>query len=161
MTPPYFGIFVTIPPLKRAWPLDSLHQRMICSRFDWNWLAGSGEEKWFSLLWPHSNPGTMICTNLNLHYIRRLLCTSELFWPCFLRRRFLNDPTLFLHSCDYLPFEEDLALDLYNFRFPLSKDDLYQVWLKLARWFWRRFLKIFSEFLSPLREGGCPSFIQF
>jgi hypothetical protein len=27
----------------------------------------------------------------------------------------------------YLPFEKDLALDLYNFEFPLSKDDLYQV----------------------------------
>ena len=52
----------------------------------------------------------------------------------FLRRRFLNDPTPFLHFCDYLPFEKDLALDLYNFEFPLPKDDLYQVLLKLA---WR------------------------
>jgi hypothetical protein len=25
------------------------------------------------------------------------------------------------------PFEEDLTLYLYNFEFPLSKDDLYQV----------------------------------
>jgi hypothetical protein len=41
--------------------------------------------------------------------------------------------------CDYLPFEKDLALDLYNFEFPLPKDDLYQVLLKLACWFWRRF----------------------
>jgi hypothetical protein len=32
-----------------------------------------------------------------------------------------------------LPFEGDLALsDLYNFEFPLPKDDLYQVWLKLV-----------------------------
>jgi hypothetical protein len=43
---------------------------------------------------------------------------------CFFRR-FLYDRTLFLHFCDYLPFEEDLALDLYNFKFPLQKDDLY------------------------------------
>ena len=35
------------------------------------------------------------------------------------------------YFCDYLPFEKDLALDLYNFEFPLPKDDLYQVWLKL------------------------------
>jgi hypothetical protein len=35
-------------------------------------------------------------------------------------------------DCDHLHFEEDLALDLYNFEFPLPKDDLYQVWLKLA-----------------------------
>jgi hypothetical protein len=29
---------------------------------------------------------------------------------CFWRRSFLNDPTPFLDFCDYLPFEEDLAL---------------------------------------------------
>jgi hypothetical protein len=38
----------------------------------------------------------------------------------------------------YLPFEEDLALYLNNLEFPLPKDDLYQVLLKLAYWFWRR-----------------------
>jgi hypothetical protein len=51
-----------------------------------------------------------------------------------------------LHFCDYLPFEEDLALDMYDFKFPLPKD-MYQVQFKLACWFWRRFLKILSEFL--------------
>ena len=31
---------------------------------------------------------------------------------------------------------------------PSPKDDLYQVWTKLVKWFWRRrFLKIFREFL--------------
>jgi hypothetical protein len=40
--------------------------------------------------------------------------------------KIFNDPTLFLHFCDYLLFEEELALDLYNFRFPSPKDDLYQ-----------------------------------
>jgi hypothetical protein len=63
------------------------------------------------------------------------------------RRRFLNDSTPFLHYCDYLPFEKELALDLYNFEFPLPRDDLYQVLLNLACWFWRRrFLKIISKF---------------
>jgi hypothetical protein len=33
-------------------------------------------------------------------------------------------PPHFLHFCDYLPFEKDLALDLYNFEFPLPKDDI-------------------------------------
>jgi hypothetical protein len=47
-------------------------------------------------------------------------------------------PSPFLHFCDYLPFEKNLALDLNNFEFPLPKDDLYQVLLKLACWFWRR-----------------------
>jgi hypothetical protein len=45
----------------------------------------------------------------------------------FWRRRFLNDPTLFWDFCDYLPFKTDLTLDLYNFEFPLPKDDLCQV----------------------------------
>jgi hypothetical protein len=60
----------------------------------------------------------------------------------------------------YLPFEEDLALYLNNLEFPLPKDDLYQLWLKLACWFWRRrFKKKFSVFLLfcdylPLEKGN-------
>jgi hypothetical protein len=42
-------------------------------------------------------------------------------------RRFLIDPTKFLHFCDYLPFEEDLAFNLNNLEYPLPKNDLYQV----------------------------------
>jgi hypothetical protein len=44
-----------------------------------------------------------------------------------LAKKIFKLPDPFLHFCDYLPFEEDLALDLYNLKFPLSKDDLYQV----------------------------------
>jgi hypothetical protein len=54
----------------------------------------------------------------------------------FMRRKYSNDPTLFLHFCDYPPFEEDLVLYLNNLIFPLPKDDLYQVSMKLACWFW-------------------------
>jgi hypothetical protein len=45
------------------------------------------------------------------------------FWS----KRFLNDPTPFLHFLDYLPFEEDLVLYLNKSEFPLLKDILYQV----------------------------------
>jgi hypothetical protein len=48
---------------------------------------------------------------------------AQWFW----RRRFLNDHTPILHLCDYLPFEEDLALYLKKCESPLPKDDLYQV----------------------------------
>jgi hypothetical protein len=66
----------------------------------------------------------------------------------FRRRRFVKDPTPFLHFRDYLPFEEDMALYLNKLEFPSPKDNLYQVWLNLASCFWRtRFLKIFSVFL--------------
>jgi hypothetical protein len=68
--------------------------------------------------------------------------------------KILNDPTPFLHFYDYLPFEKDLA----HYEFPLPKDDLYQVLLKLACWFWRRiFLKFSVNFYScyylPLGKG--------
>jgi hypothetical protein len=60
---------------------------------------------------PSQNDLCQVCLKLAL-----------LFW-----RRFSNDPSPFLHFCDYLPFEEDMALYLNKFDFPLSKDNLYQV----------------------------------
>jgi hypothetical protein len=47
--PTHFCIFVIISPLKRTWPLicktlNSLYLRMICTKFYWNWLAGSRED---------------------------------------------------------------------------------------------------------------------
>jgi hypothetical protein len=47
---------------------------------------------------------------------------AQWFW-----RRFLNDPTSFLHFCDYLPFEEDLALYLNKLEFSSPKDNMYPV----------------------------------
>jgi hypothetical protein len=41
--------------------------------------------------------------------------------------KILNESNPFLYFCDYLPFEEDLAVELNNLEFPLPKDDLYQV----------------------------------
>ena len=79
--------------------------------------------------------------------------------PLVLKKIFLNDSTPFLHFCDYLPIEEDLALYLNKLKFPSPKDNLYQVWLNLACWFWRRrFLKIFTAFsffcyYLPLAKG--------
>ena len=43
---------------------------------------------------------------------------------------------------------------------PSPKDDLCQVWLKMAQWFWRRrflnFINVFSQFRNyvPLEKGG-------
>jgi hypothetical protein len=47
---------------------------------------------------------------------------AQWFW-----RIFLNEPTPFLHFCDYPAFEEDLALYLNKLEFPSPKDNLYQV----------------------------------
>jgi hypothetical protein len=71
---------------------------------------------------------------------------AQWFW----RRRFLNDTTPFLHFCDYLPLEEDLALYLNSLEFPLSKD---------MEKIFKNFQFIFTLLLlSPLGEGQSPSF---
>ena len=72
--------------------------------------------------------GALHFNNLESPFPKDDLCQVWLklahwFW----RRRFLYDPTPFFHFCDYLPFEEDLALYLNNLESPLPKDDLYQV----------------------------------
>jgi hypothetical protein len=95
---------------------------LMCTKFDWIWPAGSGEEDFF------------------------------IFFSAFL---------LFHY---YLPLEKGYPLHLNKIESPLPKNDLCQVWLKLAQWFWRRrffyFLQcIFTlSLLSPLGEGLSPSF---
>ena len=39
---------------------------------------------------------------------------------------------------NYLPLEKNGAIHLNKLSFPSPYDALYQVWLKLAQWFWRR-----------------------
>jgi hypothetical protein len=69
--------------------------------------------------------GPMILINLSLFYIRKLSCQIQLFLASwFLRIRFLNDLTTFLHFCDYIPFEQYLALYLNKLEFPSFKDNL-------------------------------------
>ena len=43
------------------------------------------------------------------------------------KKKILNDSTLFLHFCDYLPFEADLALYLNKLESHSPKDNLYNV----------------------------------
>jgi hypothetical protein len=56
----------------------------------------------------------------------------------FWRRRFLKFFSVFLLFCDYLPLEKGKPLNFNNLESPPPKDDLCQVWLKFAKWFWRR-----------------------
>jgi hypothetical protein len=62
------------------------------------------------------------------------------YW--FWRRIFFN--LLFLY---YLPLEKGYPLGLYILESPSPKDDMFQVWLELAQWFWRgRFLNDPTQF---------------
>ena len=46
------------------------------------------------------------------------------------------------------PLERGYPLVLIRFKFPSPKDDLCQVWSKLAQWFWKkRFLNDLTPFL--------------
>jgi hypothetical protein len=56
----------------------------------------------------------------------------------FWRRRFFKIFSAFLLFRYYLPLEKGDPLHLNKLESPPPKDGLCQVWLKLARWFWRR-----------------------
>ena len=71
----------------------------------------------FPIVAPPDPPGIMMLTILNLHYIRKLSCKYDLFWLSgSVEKDFFNKPTPILHFCDYLPFEEHLALYLNNLK---------------------------------------------
>ena len=56
----------------------------------------------------------------------------------FWRRRFLKFVNEFSQFQNSLPLEKFGALHLKKLETPLPNDTLCQVWLKLAKWFWRR-----------------------
>ena len=58
---------------------------------------------------------------------------AQWFW-----RRFFNFVNVFLLFGNYLPLEKGGTLHLNKLESPLPMDTLFQVWLKLAQWFWRR-----------------------
>jgi hypothetical protein len=74
------------------------------------------------------------------------------------KKIFVIKISVFLLFCNYLPLERGNPLHLYKLKFPSPKDDLYQVWLKLVQWFWRRrFLNDSTQFdifaiISPLKR---------
>jgi hypothetical protein len=84
-----------------------------------------------------------------------------------MRRKYLNDPTLFLHCSDYYPFEEDLNIHLNKLEFPSFKKSLYQVWLKLGRCFILKnsfqyaYVKKISPLVSPTLTIGDHNLYKF
>jgi hypothetical protein len=76
-----------------------------------------------SLLSHLTQSEAMILTNLILYYVRKLSCKLSFSVFLILEKILLNDSTSFLHFCDDLPFEEDLALYFNKLEFPPSKDN--------------------------------------
>ena len=99
--------------------------------------------------------GPFFLTNLNSHH---LLDCIGCFVPSlykigsvlleYIFFKFFNVFSLFRN---YLPLEKGVAFHLNKLESPLSKDALSQVWLKLDRWFWRRFLNF--VIIYPLEQG--------
>ena len=126
----YFQYFIIISTWKKAGPfvwtnLNSLHPRMLCAKFGWNWLSGSGEEDffvssmnfyYFVIISPRKRAGLFIWTNLNPLYQRMLCAKFGWNWPSGSREEdFLISSMFFyaiLYICNYLPLEKSGALHL-------------------------------------------------
>jgi hypothetical protein len=138
---------------------------MICTKFDWFWIFGSGEDFLKKkILCFHSfairdNPFPLNkreppSLKDNLWQVWSIL--AQWFW-----RRFSNDTTPILHFLWLSPLWRGPGPIFKQIEFPLPEDNLYQVWLNLACWIWRIFLKkIVSVFLlfcnCLLFEKGYP-----
>ena len=115
---------------------------MFCAKFGWNWLSGSYQEDflmlvsyfcYIAIISPWKRPWTFIWTNLNPRHPR-----LGWNWPSGFGKDFLRVIKVCFLCRLYLLYGKVVVLDLYNFKFPLSKGALYQVCLKLTKWVWRR-----------------------
>jgi hypothetical protein len=83
-----------------------------------------------------------------------------------MRRKYLNDLTLFLHFCDYPPFEEDLNLHFNKFEFQIMEKMFVPSLIEIGLMFhFKRFFPIYkcknsspSCFPNPHVRG--PQFVQ-
>jgi hypothetical protein len=102
---------------------------------------------WFPYCGPIQPPRIMIWRNLNLHNVWKLSCKSELFWPNGSWEKDISKwPHLPFAFVIIPPLKTIWQFFFSKIEFTLPKNDLYQVWLKLADWFGkRRFLKIISN----------------
>jgi hypothetical protein len=130
-------IFAIIPPLKRTWPLiwtmqNSPYLRMICTKFDWNWPSGSGEEDFFNIntckhgfpIVAPSDPGGQWLEQIWIYIISESYhVNTSSTGSMVLKKKTFKWIHPFLHFCNYLPFEEDLPLNLNNLEFPIPKFD--------------------------------------
>ena len=92
--------------------------------------------------------------------LHRILCQFWLklaIW--FLSKKFLKAVNVFSLCGYYLPLKKCMPLNLNKFEFPLPKNTLCHVWLKLAQRFWRscQYISICCHYL-PLEKGQEPSF---
>ena len=108
----YVRYFVIISPWKRAGPLiwiklNLLHTRLLCAKFCWNLLCGSGEEeflillmyfRFFGIISPWKRAGPFIWTKLNPFTRRCILPSLVEIGSVVLQKIFFNYFNVFYYS---------------------------------------------------------------
>ena len=155
--------------------LESPSSRILFAKFGLNLPSCSGEEDYFNFVnvfqlfpkylcpWKGCGPSfvqtwspcTQGCFVSSLVGIGSVVLEKKIFK---FRQRF----SLF-HN--YFPLEKERALHMNKLESPSPKNALWQVWLKVAQWFWRRFFFLIVFLLIchylPLEKGRTrPSFEQ-
>ena len=131
---------------------------MLCAKFSWNWLSGSGEEDflkgvnvfihYFVIISSWKRADHFTWTNMNPALHPRMLC-SKFGWDWLSgsgEKDFFNFVNAFSLFRNYLPLEKGGTLHLNKLESPLPKDALCQFWLKLAQWFWREKMKMWKVY---------------
>jgi hypothetical protein len=133
--------FCHYPLLKRTWTfisinVDSLHAKIVSTKFDWNWPDVSFWKIFFQYTrkncFPSCGPswplGTIICTSLNLHYMSGIFHVNVSYFDSVALEEnicYWPQPIFAFLWLSPLWSEEDLVLYLKNIDFTLPKDDLY------------------------------------
>ena len=134
----YFCYFATISPWKRATP-SPLPKDAFCQVL-LNWFSGSWEEDFFLLFrnyLPLEKGGSFIWTNISPLNPRMQCSKFGWNWPSWSWEDYISS----MYFCNFIiisTWKKGRAIHMNKLDFPLCKDVLCQLWLKLAQWFWRR-----------------------
>ena len=94
---------------------------------------------YFVIIYPWKRAGSFIWKKLRILFNQGCFVPSLVkIGPVVLEKNILKVVNLFSLIPNYLPFGKGVALHLHKLESPSPRDILYQVWLQLAQWFWRR-----------------------
>ena len=150
----YFCYIVIISHEKTAWPLiwtnfNPLHPNMLCATFYWNLPIGSGYDfnffkknfvnvySLFRNYIPLENGVTLSLNDLIPLHLRMLCAKLTWNWSNGSGEDFQISSMFFAISW-LSPLGKRRCPSFEQLEFPLPKDALSHVWLKLAQKFWRR-----------------------
>ena len=130
------------PSFEQTW--IPFTQECIYAKFGWSWTCDSGEDflKFYFFIIPNYSPIGRACpfiwTNLNSFHQGILCAKFGWNWPSGCGEEDFEKLSIYLYNSNYLPFETGVALQLNKLESSSPRDTLWQFWLKLAQWFWRR-----------------------